>query len=180
MIKILKTFIIILLISNSSYAKNINSEDNDEIIIPKENNGFLIVKGNLLEPPIDPENMLFSIVSAAEAEGWYTTKVNKNYAIVKKAQKNWFVAVKINFVKTDYWFEYIDSEGLKANISRNKIHKRYLNQWIPNLDSKITCFYYKSDRCVNKKDLIIIEEQKKKYADTINFIINNNTVIIKE
>ncbi len=109
-------------------------------------NNFEVISGKYLRSPLNEDSMRYAIIKAAGALGYRPLPADNPNSIVlyKTRGRSWWVKIKIVFWKGDYWFEYVDSYGLKAEPRRNRIHRNYF-RWVNDLDSKIT-FYYKSHR----------------------------------
>lgn len=103
---------------------------------------FEVISGKFLTPPLNEESMRYAIIKAAHTLGYHPLPSdNPNSIVLYKANgSKWSVKIKVVFWKGDYWFEYVDSNRLKADPFRNRIHRNYY-EWIRDLDSKITSYY---------------------------------------
>ncbi len=137
--KILKMFLLSFIIfsySFLSYATPVKKE------VPK--NSFEIIQGARISSPIDTKLMQKSIIKASVNLGW-TIESSADGEITLKlmSKKSWWLIIKVCYTKNEYWFEYIDSYNLDANVQKNKIHRNYTGRWIPNLEKHIYAFYTK-------------------------------------
>ena len=109
---------------------------------PAKEGNFEIIQGRSVISPIDTKLMQASIIKAATNLGWIIEK-NEPGIITLKLEKPraWWVIVKVCYTADEYWYEYVDSTGLDADIQSNYIHRRY-SRWINILEKEISEGYY--------------------------------------
>lgn len=102
---------------------------------------FLVVDGGVLETPINVKLLTNCIITALQRHGYQI--VSKEPGIIQyKLIKNSFnLTMKIYYNLDEYWYEYVDSTNLDANVSANSIHRSYY-RWISILNKEITTSYY--------------------------------------
>lgn len=104
--------------------------------IPAKEGNFEVIVGGMVDFPIDMERFEDVATKGARKHGWKVLGKEPGVIRLRLEKKSWWVEMNICYWEDEYWYEYQDSENLKANPAKNRIHKNY-RRWIANIEKRI-------------------------------------------
>lgn len=108
-----------------------------------ENETFVTIVGESVEAPINEKKFHDAAVQVLKLKQYGIIEDKPNSIKAKFVANKYNFTIKVNFNKNGYWYEYVDSEGLRADVEGGRIHKKYTRVWIPQLDKLLFTFYYR-------------------------------------
>ena len=120
-------------------------EDNQwqkpEKIVPPYPDSFMLVQGGAVSAPIDTAKLENAFRRSLVSHGYRV--LFSEPGVITYGLDNGRISLTMRFcyAPDEYWYEYVDSTGLDADIQSNYIHRRY-SRWINILEKEISEGYY--------------------------------------
>ena len=120
-------------------------EDNQwqkpEKIVPPYPDSFVLIQGGAVSAPIDTAKLENAFRRGLVSHGYRV--LSSEPGVITYGLDNGRISLTMRFcyAPDEYWYEYVDSTGLDADIQRNYIHRRY-SRWINILEKEISEGYY--------------------------------------
>ena len=111
--------------------------------IPVARGNFEVIQGTsrYIRAPIDMQKFQWAAEGALRSLRFMVEKVEPGgiVSVYRHSTARW-VRIRLCYWEDEYWFEYLDSQDLRADPWRNRIHRNYYT-WIENLEKEIERLY---------------------------------------
>ena len=124
------------MLQNESYKEFPKPEKRDT----PSADSFLIVQGGAIPAPINIERLEEAIRKGLIDHGYRIISSEPGIIEYRLENNKLSLDMKFCYASDEYWYEYVDSEGLDANVSKNYINRRYF-RWINILEREIAEVY---------------------------------------
>ncbi len=141
--KYLFVLIAILLMLSPLAAKKSEYEpqyDSTGRLIPATKNGFEVVQGKRVYPPIDTAAFKKAALAALKSRDYVIKDRSEGCITYALIRRDYDITMKLKYNEKEYWYEYVESRNLDADPKKNRIHKSYY-RWIENLEKSINKEY---------------------------------------
>lgn len=108
--------------------------------IPQKEGNFEIIPGNALQKPINPDSFRSAMCVSLNLNRWNILWEEAGILHVSYQTPQMFLKIRIVYGPEGYWYEYVESKGLQALPSLNRIQQNYF-QLIQQLDRQLQVYY---------------------------------------
>ena len=101
----------------------------------------MLIQGGAVSAPIDTAKLENAFRRGLVSHGYRV--LSSEPGVITYGLDNGRISLTMRFcyAPDEYWYEYVDSTGLDADIQSNYIHRRY-SRWINILEKEISEGYY--------------------------------------